>query len=115
VIKINLPSILVETRVKEETQTETESQVSKQQISGRKRGRKLTEEEKYRKESEDKMDLLRNELKNNKDLSLSERQKIRNQISAQSSRLKKKEEFWELSKTHSEFLKEFNLLSKIID
>lgn len=51
----------------------------------------------------------------NKNLSPPEKQKIRNQISAQMSRLKKKEEFWNLSRTHDAFLIKFQALSEIID
>ena len=47
----------------------------------KKRGRKLTEADKYREESNRKIENLKNDLKK-KGLSVAQRQKIRNQISA---------------------------------
>lgn len=63
----------------------------------KKRGRKLTEFNKYADESKQKIADLQAELRQNgKKMNAKERQKIRNQISAQQSRLKKKEEFRDL-------------------
>ena len=60
--------------------------------AGKKRGRKLTDPQKYQFESQKKIDELQHKLKTDKKLSSSEKQKIRNQISAQRSRLNKKQE-----------------------
>ena len=61
------------------------------QSTGKKqRGRKQTETQKYIQESEKKIKEWKDELKNNKKLKREEKQKLRNQISAQQSRLKKK-------------------------
>jgi uncharacterized protein (DUF3084 family) len=80
----------------------------------KKRGRKLTEAEQYRQESNQKIEMLKNELKK-KGLSVAQRQKIRNQISAQQSRLKKKEEFSELEVQHKELIARFKYLTDIMN
>ena len=59
------------------------SESSQQTTSNlKKRGRKLTEAEKYQKDSEEKIEALRQDLKK-KGLTVAARQKIRNMISAQ--------------------------------
>ena len=58
----------------------------------KKRGRKNVESNKYMFESQKKIDELQTKLKNDKSLSAKDKQKIRNQISAQRSRLNKKQE-----------------------
>jgi hypothetical protein len=58
--------------------------------------------------------MLKNELKK-KGLSVAQRQKIRNQISAQQSRLKKKEEFSELEVQHKELIARFKYLTDIMN
>lgn len=67
----------------------------------KKRGRKLTEFNKYQDESKQKISELQELLRRKgKQLNAKERQKIRNQISAQQSRLKKKEEFRDLDQKY---------------
>ena len=53
---------------------------SQQQRTGKKRGRKLTEQQEYKDESLKKIEKLKSDLK--KEGNVKERQKIRNQISA---------------------------------
>ena len=79
-----------------------------------KRGRKITEEEKYKEDSRKKIIELRIELKN-KNLNAEQRQKIRNKISAQESRLRKKLEFSELFKKHNNLLQSIEKFINILD
>ena len=62
-----------------------------------KRGRKLTETNKFLFESQKKIDKPQEQLKTDKSLNAEGRQKIRNQISAQRSRANKRSETLELS------------------
>ena len=59
-------------------------------LHGKKRGRKMTELDKYFRESDWKIREWKNKLKNDKNLTAKEKQKYRNKISAQMSRVKKK-------------------------
>ncbi len=72
---IKTPQIRVEYDENEQSHTSVSVASSKQ--AGKKRGRKLTEEEKYRKDSILKIDALKIELQK-KGLNVAQRQKIRN-------------------------------------
>ena len=96
---IKTPQIRVEYDENEQSHTSVSVASSKQ--AGKKRGRKLTEEEKYRKDSILKIDALKIDLQK-KGLNVAQRQKIRNQISAQQSRLKKKDEFSDLKRVYDD-------------
>jgi hypothetical protein len=79
-----------------------------------KRGRKLTADDIYKEQSLQKIAELQADLKK-KGLSVAERQKIRNKISAQQSRLKKKEEYNVLDATYKHLLDRFSMFTQILD
>jgi hypothetical protein len=71
--------------------------------NSKKRGRKMTELSQYFWESESKIKIWKDKLKNDKTLSTQEKQKYRNKISAQISRVKKKQEVDELQAVGKHF------------
>ena len=71
--------------------------------NSKKRGRKITELSQYFWESESKIKIWKDKLKNDKTLSTQEKQKYRNKISAQISRVKKKQEVDELQAVGKHF------------
>ena len=87
------------------------SQTSK----ARKRGRKLTDPDTYHFESEKKINKLMDKLKNDKNLSSQEKQKIRNQISAQRSRQNKKQETMQFESQINYFKKQFKTLTEVLN
>lgn len=93
---------------------EPSHQTQQTQKTAGKRGRKLTDEKTYKDESLKKIKELQTALKK-KGLSVEERQKIRNKISAQQSRLKKKEEFSTLYVQHQHFLGRLKALQGILN
>ena len=86
------------------------SQTSKSTKKG-KRGRKLTDINTYHFESEKKIMGLQNRLKNEKHLSNDEKQKLRNQISAQRSRQNKKQETLQFETQINKFKEQFEVIS----
>ena len=71
--------------------------------NSKKRGRKMTELSQYFWESESKIKIWKDKLRNDKTLSTQEKQKYRNKISAQISRVKKKQEVDELQAVGKHF------------
>ena len=76
--------------------------------AGKKRGRKLTDPNKYFFESQKKIEELQSKLKTDKKLSADEKQKIRNQISAQRSRQNKKQEHQQFAQQIDHFKDQFS-------
>ena len=80
-----------------------------------KRGRKLTETKKFLFESQEKIDQLQVKIKPGNSLTSKERQKIRNQISAQRSRMSKRAETMDLGDQVSHFKSQYNELIKTLN
>ena len=80
-----------------------------------KRGRKLTETKKFLFESQEKIDQLQVLIKPGNSLTAKERQKIRNQISAQRSRMSKRAETMDLGDQVSHFRSQYNELIKTLN
>ena len=75
----------------------------------------MTELNKYYFESKKKIDEWKDKLKNDKSLTAKEKQKYRNKISAQVSRVKKKQEVDELQTSGSHLLQNIEHLILILD
>ena len=80
-----------------------------------KRGRKLTETKKFLFESQEKIEQLQVLIKPGNSLTAKERQKIRNQISAQRSRMSKRAETMDLGDQVSHFRSQYNELIKTLN
>ena len=90
------------------------SQASKSTKKG-KRGRKLTDINTYHFESEKKIMGLQQRLKTEKHLSNDEKQKLRNQISAQRSRQNKKQETLKFETQINKFAEHFQVITQVLD
>ena len=101
---------------REENQNDMTANSMVSQSTGKKqRGRKQTETQKYIQDSEKKIKEWKDELKNNKKLKREEKQKLRNQISAQQSRLKKKIEMQHFLDQIQFFKDQFLELAKVLN
>ena len=101
---------------REENQNDMTANSMVSQSTGKKqRGRKQTETQKYIQDSEKKIKEWKDELKNNKKLKREEKQKLRNQISAQQSRLKKKIEMQHFLDQIQYFKDQFLELAKVLN
>lgn len=81
----------------------------------KKRGRKMTELAKYFHESDSKIREWKSKLKNDKTLTAKDKQKYRNKISAQISRVKKKQEVDELVNAGSKLKLQMFRLTQVLD
>ena len=92
-----------------------DEQSEKVSLHGKKRGRRMTELDKYLRDSDLKIKEWKKKLKNDKHLSSKDKQKYRNMISAQMSRVKKKQEVDNLQFAGNSLRQNMLDLIKILD